>query len=77
MSILHDARHALRAMGRTPGFTAAAVLMIAMGTGANAAMFSVIDAVMLHSPFGDPERVAMLSLRQSDGRRTTGGGDHP
>ena len=68
---VHDARYAVRSMLRTPGFTAVAVLMIALGTGANAAMFSVIDAVMLQSPFADPDRVAMVAVRTSDGRLTS------
>src|SRR4029077_2938247 len=52
-----DVRYALRGMVRSPGFTAVALLMIALGTGANAAMFSVIDGVMLQSPFTDPDRI--------------------
>ena len=59
----YDARFAARSMARTPGFTAAAVLMIALGTGANAAMFSVIDAVMLRSPFPDSDRLAIVLIR--------------
>ncbi|HYT65221.1 MAG TPA: ADOP family duplicated permease, partial [Vicinamibacterales bacterium] len=66
----HDARFALRSMARTPGFTVVAVLMIALGTGANAAMFSVIDAVMLRSPFTDPERLAIVGVRTAEGRAT-------
>lgn len=58
--VLDDLRYAVRGMARTPGFTAAAILMIALGTGANAAMFSVVDAVMLRSPFRDPERLAIV-----------------
>src|SRR3982751_6948232 len=64
----HDARHAVRSMRRTPGLIALAILMIAIGTGANAAMFSVIDAVMLRSPFTDPDRLAMVAIRTADGR---------
>ena len=45
--ILQDLRFGLRMMARTPAMTAVAVLMLAAGTGANATMFSVIDAVML------------------------------
>jgi putative ABC transport system permease protein len=55
--LLQDLKHALRLMKRTPGFTALAVLMLALGTGVNVAMFSVIDAVLLRSPFTDPERI--------------------
>src|SRR6266851_3900339 len=57
-----DVRFGLRLMGRTPGFTAVALLMIALGTGANAAMFSVIDGVMLRSPFADPDRLAIVLI---------------
>jgi putative ABC transport system permease protein len=59
--MVDDLRYALRAMARTPGFTAVAVLMIAVGTGANAAMFSVIDAVLVRSPFPDSARLAAIS----------------
>jgi putative ABC transport system permease protein len=58
--MIDDVRYALRGMARSPGFTAVAILMIALGTGANAAMFSVIDAVLLRSPFPDPDRLAMI-----------------
>jgi putative ABC transport system permease protein len=68
---VHDARYAVRSMLRTPGFTTVAVLMIALGTGANAAMFSVIDAVMLQSPFVDRDRLAMVAVRTSEGRLTS------
>jgi hypothetical protein len=59
---MDDLRYAVRGLARTPGFTAAALLMIALGTGANAAMFSVIDAVMLRSPFADPARLALVRV---------------
>jgi hypothetical protein len=62
----YDTRFALRSMRRTPAFTAAAVLMLALGTGANAAMFSVIDTVMLRSPFVHPHQLAMLREQKGD-----------
>src|SRR3954452_13113385 len=63
-ALLHDLRLAWRAMCRAPGFTAIALVMIALGTGANAAMFSVIDTVMLRSPFRDPDRLAIVLVAQ-------------
>jgi putative ABC transport system permease protein len=65
-----DARYALRLMARTPAFTALAVTMLALGTGANIAIFTVIDAVMLRSPFPDPEELAMVRVLDHDGRPT-------
>lgn len=55
-----DVKYAFRMMRRTPGFTAMAVLMLALGTGVNAALFSVIDAVMLRTPFSHPEQIVRL-----------------
>ena len=52
-----DFRHALRLMRRAPGFTAAALLTLALGVGVNTAVFSLVRAVMLRqSPYHDPER---------------------
>jgi len=55
-----DVQFTLRMMARSPGFTAAAVIMLGVGTGANAAMFSVIDAVMLRSALRDAGRIVMI-----------------
>ena len=65
-----DVRFALRALRRRPGFAAAAVLTLALGIGANAAMFGVIKTVVLAPlPFVAPERVVQLwDLRPSDER---------
>jgi putative ABC transport system permease protein len=66
-----DLQYALRMLRRTPGFTALAVAMLAIGTGANVAMFTVIDAVMLRSPFADPDRLAVVRVEDANGRLTS------
>jgi len=67
-----DAHYALRMLGRAPGFTLAAVLMLAIGTGANAAIFSVIDAVLLRPAAIDPSRIVEVQ-EQTAGRPPTSG----
>ena len=50
--------HSLRSLARSPGFTATAVLTLALGIGATAAIFGVIDAVMLRPlDYPEPERI--------------------
>ncbi|HEU4693054.1 MAG TPA: ABC transporter permease, partial [Vicinamibacterales bacterium] len=60
-SLAQDVRYALRGFARSPGFTAAAILSIAIGIGANSAIFSVASALLLRPlPYADANRLAIL-----------------
>jgi len=61
-----DLRYAVRMLRRNPAFASAVVLTLALGIGANTAIFSVYDAVLLKPlPYSDPERIVMLWEKQA------------
>jgi putative ABC transport system permease protein len=69
-SFLHDFRYSLRTLRKTPGFTAVTAATLALGIGANTAIFSLIDGVLLRPlPYQDPGRLVLLWERtpQLDG----------
>ncbi|HEY6340674.1 MAG TPA: ABC transporter permease [Bryobacteraceae bacterium] len=60
---LQDLRYALRALFRSPGFASAVILSLALGIGANTAIFSLIDAVILQSlPVRHPEQLVQVTM---------------
>lgn len=66
-SIFKDIRYGLRALLKRPGFSAIAIVTLALGIGANSAIFSVVNAVLLRPlPFKDPDRLITLFERRAN-----------
>jgi predicted permease len=67
-SIMQDLRYAFRTLRRDPGFTAFAVLIVGLGIGASATVFSVVDALLLRPlPFHEPERLVWITNHDTGG----------
>jgi putative ABC transport system permease protein len=70
-TFVQDARYAIRTLLRAPGFTAAVLLTLALGTGANTAIFSVVNTVLLRPlPYPESDRLVQLVRRHPSGVAT-------
>jgi putative ABC transport system permease protein len=68
-TLFADLRYAFRVMSRTPSFAVAVVSVLALGIGANTAIFSIVNAVLLRPlPFEEPERLVRIFTRTPGGR---------
>ena len=70
-AFVHDVRFAWRTLGRQKGWTAVAVITLALGIGANTAVFSVVNTLLLHPlPYPNADRIAFVYLEPTRGNTT-------
>src|SRR5438874_6836097 len=74
--MVHDVKHAIRSLLSTPGFTAAVIVVLALGIGANTAIFSIVYGVMLKPlPFADASR--LIGIQSATGHDRDGACSFP
>lgn len=71
LNIWRDVRYGVRVLAKSPGFTAACILTLALGVGANTAVFSIVNSLLFRPlPVKDAQQITMLALRQRHGPLT-------